>query len=609
MSKKEPDYSEEYDFSDPLSTEVSVEYSTDGADKASSKKPKKKVVKKSSSSKETKPKVAKVKEEKESKEEKEPSAPVSSSVAESKEDEEVKAEPKSVDPSVSVPGDSDPVFEESSYGNPEKKSIMPMVITVLAIIVVIALIFNFGGFGFFGKDNVSDLVTGHAASTVVATVNGVGISQEFIDVQYKSLSPYNQQFITKEMILNKTINEELLLQRAADLGIKVSDKEVKDHVNAILEANDIPEDDFLAQLDEAGLTLDDIYEIYKRQLVISKLIDSELLDQIEVSDQEIEGFYDNNIELFTAGEGEIRASHILVESKEDAEDIIAKLDDGADFAELAKEYSIGPSAPNGGSLGFFGKGVMVPEFEDAAFALDVGQISPPVESQFGWHVIKRDSDVIPLDEARDSIESSLKQEKESSALQVYMSQLRKSAEIAILINNNNKPVVDDNINTEVEPVIDPEDVSEVVEPEVVEVPVEEPGAEPGSEKELTEEPGAEAPEEPATVSENTAAEQIEEAEHVYQFKAECASRFGLKDNAVIVYYATWCSSCQSALDQAAALLNNVYYAASDEASGDVVSECYDVGAGVPQFICSSSGEVLKGAVRDSDLKNFAAECS
>jgi len=84
----------------------------------------------------------------------------------------------------------------------------------------------------------------------------------------------------------------------------------------------------------------------------------------------------------------VRASHILVKTEEEAKELLAKLEDGADFGELAQEYSLCPSKRDGGDLRFFGKGMMVKPFEDAAFALEVGQVSEPVETQFGWHLIK-----------------------------------------------------------------------------------------------------------------------------------------------------------------------------------------------------------------------------
>lgn len=84
----------------------------------------------------------------------------------------------------------------------------------------------------------------------------------------------------------------------------------------------------------------------------------------------------------------VRASHILVKTEDEINELVQKLADGADFAELAQEYSLCPSGRQGGDLGFFGKGMMVKPFEDTAFALEVGEVSAPVETQFGWHLVK-----------------------------------------------------------------------------------------------------------------------------------------------------------------------------------------------------------------------------
>ena len=108
-----------------------------------------------------------------------------------------------------------------------------------------------------------------------------------------------------------------------------------------------------------------------------------------VSDEEVKARYDKEIAA-TPPREEIKASHILVKTEEEAKAIVAELDSGKDFAELAKEKSTGPSGDKGGDLGFFGAGQMVPEFEKAAFALKDGEYTKePVQTQFGWHVIKR----------------------------------------------------------------------------------------------------------------------------------------------------------------------------------------------------------------------------
>jgi len=106
-----------------------------------------------------------------------------------------------------------------------------------------------------------------------------------------------------------------------------------------------------------------------------------------VTEEAVRAEYDAYVAQFEPVD-EIRASHILVETEEEANTLKAELDGGADFATLAREHSIDPGAANGGDLGFFGRGMMVQPFEEAAFALGDGAISAPVQSQFGWHIIK-----------------------------------------------------------------------------------------------------------------------------------------------------------------------------------------------------------------------------
>lgn len=107
-----------------------------------------------------------------------------------------------------------------------------------------------------------------------------------------------------------------------------------------------------------------------------------------ISEADVRSRYDAEIAA-TPPENEVRARHILVETEEEARAVIADLDGGADFAELAAEKSTGPSGPSGGDLGYFTRGRMVPAFEEAAFALEPGGVTAePVETQFGWHVIK-----------------------------------------------------------------------------------------------------------------------------------------------------------------------------------------------------------------------------
>ena len=125
-----------------------------------------------------------------------------------------------------------------------------------------------------------------------------------------------------------------------------------------------------------------------------------------VREEDVTAYYGKEI-VNGPVEEEVRARHILLDNREAADAIVADLENGADFAALAKERSKGPSGPSGGDLGYFSKQSMVPAFSDAAFKLAAGETSPPVQTQFGWHVIRvedrRNRPVPPLDQVRDQI--------------------------------------------------------------------------------------------------------------------------------------------------------------------------------------------------------------
>lgn len=125
-----------------------------------------------------------------------------------------------------------------------------------------------------------------------------------------------------------------------------------------------------------------------------------------VREEDVTVYYDKEIKNGPVEE-EVRARHILLDNREAADAVVADLENGADFAALAKERSKGPSGPSGGDLGYFSKQSMVPAFSDAAFKLAAGETSPPVQTQFGWHVIRvedrRKRPVPPFDQVRDQI--------------------------------------------------------------------------------------------------------------------------------------------------------------------------------------------------------------
>ena len=161
----------------------------------------------------------------------------------------------------------------------------------------------------------------------------------------------------------------------------------------------------------------------KETILLNVLYKKEIVDRAKASEAEIKDEYDKQ-------KDEIHAAHILVEIKEEADNIYQQLKNGADFTQLAKEKSIDPSAKNnGGDLGFFGWGKMVPEFQDVAFKLKTGEISRPVQTQYGWHIIKliekRSAEQAPYEEAKKTIQARLEQTKREQRVKEYFEELKK----------------------------------------------------------------------------------------------------------------------------------------------------------------------------------------
>jgi peptidyl-prolyl cis-trans isomerase C len=167
----------------------------------------------------------------------------------------------------------------------------------------------------------------------------------------------------------------------------------------------------------------------KKQVLLTELYKTEILNKSKVSDAEIKDQYDKSKE-------EVHAWHILVATEAQAESIYQQLKNGADFAELAKEKSIDPSAQkNGGDLGFFGWGKMIPEFQEVAFKLKPGEISRPVKTTYGWHIIKlverRAAQQPPYDQAKDMIRTQLEREKSQKRVKEYFDELKKKVDFKL----------------------------------------------------------------------------------------------------------------------------------------------------------------------------------
>ncbi|MGO9171618.1 MAG: peptidylprolyl isomerase [Rhodomicrobium sp.] len=179
----------------------------------------------------------------------------------------------------------------------------------------------------------------------------------------------------------------------------------------------------------AGKDFEERLAYYKLRALRDTFYDKKVRDA--VTEAQAKAAYDEQIAKI-APEPEVRARHILVKSEQEAKDLVKQLKAGADFTELAKKSSDGPSAQTGGDLGYFSRGQMVKPFEDAAFALKPGEISAPVQTEFGWHVIKvedrRNRPVPSFDEVKDQLMASLVQNQ----LKTVVQGLRGTAKVEIV---------------------------------------------------------------------------------------------------------------------------------------------------------------------------------
>ncbi len=184
---------------------------------------------------------------------------------------------------------------------------------------------------------------------------------------------------------------------------------------------------------EAGMDQTDLFARRKAYLEERALRRAYFSDAIasSVTEESVRAAYDELVAQFQP-QPEIRASHILVETEEKAKELKAEIDGGADFATLAKENSIDPGASNGGDLGFFSKGMMVAPFEAAAFALaNPGDVSEPVQSQFGWHIIRLEEKRESQPPAFEQVAGRLQQQQLMQAFSAKVETLMENAQIDI----------------------------------------------------------------------------------------------------------------------------------------------------------------------------------
>lgn len=285
-------------------------------------------------------------------------------------------------------------------------------------------------------------------------VNGKPVPQSAIDYELGRLIQVYSQYLPEEQIRSQmnvlrdrakeqAIGARLLFDEAARLDIQVPDRELDERIGA-MEAQVGGHEAFLALLRKQNINPVEFREQTRRGRRVDKLIEQHVAGLPDPTEEEMREHFEAHRDEYTKGE-QAQAQHILVSPKDKTDaakaaalaairDLKRRVEAGEDFSALAAAHSDCPSGKQaGGSLGWFGRGAMVPEFDNAVFSMKDGEVSDIVETQFGYHLIKKvshlEAETPDFDEVRDKIRDFLRHARRGEALKAYVDELRAKATI------------------------------------------------------------------------------------------------------------------------------------------------------------------------------------
>jgi len=299
---------------------------------------------------------------------------------------------------------------EGSYSrkmNKNKNISKCLLITILGIFVFL----NFNPISILAEEQTSPTETNTDTSettlppeTILSSFNGQTITLGEFNQLWDQIPEGSKLQLTKRNVLDQIISEKLLIQEAKNRGLE-QDKDVLEQIKNTTE-----------------------------QILVQSLIEKEIIGKVKVEDQEALTYYEENKDNFITKE-QVYLYNILVETEEVAKDILEKLKAGGDFIELAKEKSTGPSAAEGGDLGYISKGDLIPEIENVVFALEIGSISDIIKSQYGFHILKvtdKKPEVLKtFEEVKEEITPTLLSTKQKEAFDNLLEELKSQVTIEI----------------------------------------------------------------------------------------------------------------------------------------------------------------------------------
>jgi len=254
------------------------------------------------------------------------------------------------------------------------------------------------------ETNPENIETNFPPETILASFAGQTITLgEFNQLWEQVPEDYKLQ-LDKSTVLDQMISEKLLIQEAKNVGLE-EDKDVLEQIKKMTE-----------------------------QILVQALIEREILNKVKVNDEEVLEYYEQNKDSFTEKE-QVHLYNILLETEEEAQNVLEQLKAGEDFSKIAIEKSTGPSAAQGGDMGFISKGSAIPEIDEAVFALESGELTNIIKSDYGFHILKvtekKPESTKTLEEAKDEIMQTLLPEKQKDAFDNLLKELKSKVEIEI----------------------------------------------------------------------------------------------------------------------------------------------------------------------------------
>lgn len=296
----------------------------------------------------------------------------------------------------------------------------------------------------------SNTQTPSSKEVVIAEVAGMPIYKSALDEQMEYVKQtlmmyYGEDYASdenamayykaqEESILQYLVEVQVLVQKAAEEGVVVSDEEVEDALE-LVKAQFETEEAFETGLEEEGMTLEELKVVLKENLIVAAMI-TKYTEDVTVSDEEVEDYYNTYKAAYYTIKPGANMSHIIVETEEEAQEVKAAYDAGESFEDLAAAHSMDSTKDYGGSLGYiaYDDAGYDADFLAAAKLLQEGEVSEPVQTQFGWHIIKvtgvtEEEEVTPLEDVRDEIYNTLLDEKQYNVLMDHLEEWKQQMDV------------------------------------------------------------------------------------------------------------------------------------------------------------------------------------